>query len=441
MQFLFIAVLFVFFLVVGVVNYRRANLHLKSYVLANRSQDAWSVGLSLSAVIVGASATLGMAGLVYKMGIVGIWWLLSGVAGLLVLYFFLSQKAHALGVMTISEALGKFYGEPARVFSGVLIVIAWAGIVAAQIIAAGKTLNVIYPKVGFDYFAVFTGVFVILYTVIGGQYAVFRTDKVQFIILFIGLVLTAVFLAFRFPLQVNHELLKFPVNKYFTPGKLLLFLLVVGIPYAVGPDMYSRIFSARSSRDARRGVLFTVFAIIGVAASIGVIGLYAHHLTRSPDKILIVMVNIALPSILSYIFVASILASVISSADTCLFSASSILALDILRFKSVNGVKLVAVFMGIISIIIALYFGEIIKTMLIAYGIYTGSVAVPLLFGFFNEKLKITPVYVWFAIGISAIVSFYFALIKDPYAGLISICISFFVMAIGAVVSRMRYLT
>ncbi len=427
---LFIVALFALFLTIGFIDYRNTN-HIRGFVLANRSQGALAVGLSLSATIMGASSTIGMAALVYRVGLPGLWWLLSGIVGLLILHMFLAKRARELDVMTLPEAIGKFYGQKARIFTAVLIVIAWSGIVAAQFIAAGKVLSVI-THYSYSTLVVFAGLFTILYTFIGGQFSVFKTDRVQFFVLFLGILAVASFVVFKFGTpSISKSLLSFPVNEHFGVKKLVLFLLVVGLPYAAGPDMYSRIFAAKDPEEAKKGVLITIILILASATLIGIIGIYAHLFVPSGEKILVVMAKSALPPVLSYIFIGALLSAIVSSADTCLLSASSILSIDILNTKKVSHIRTMVILIGGISILIALYYGGIIRTLLISYGIYTGSVALPLIVGFFKDRLKIENRYALMAIFGSAAVALSLSIAKNEYAGLISICTSASLLFVG----------
>ncbi len=427
-----LVVIFIFFvfLFIGFVSMKNSN-SINGYVLANRSQDGFSVGLSLSATIMGASSTIGMAALVYKIGLPGIWWLLSGVFGLIILHLFLAQRANVLGVMTLPEAMGKFYGEYARIFSAVLIVVAWSGIVAAQFIAAGKVLSTV-SNIDYKILVFLSGVFTVIYTLIGGQYSVFKTDKLQFFILFFGIVIVAIFLLLNYKLPpLKNDMLSFPINAHFGIKKLLLFILVVGIPYAAGPDMYSRIFAAKNPKAAKEGVLLTILAVVIFALMIAVIGIYAHSFNTSGERLLTDMANNILPPAVSYIFIAAILSAIVSSADTCLLSASAITSLDILKHTSVKSIKISVGVIGMIAILIALYYGSIIKTLLISYGIYTGSVAVPLILGFFKDKIEIENKYALLAIIISAVVALILSIDKNEYSGLISIMVSLSILFVG----------
>ncbi|MDD4985385.1 MAG: hypothetical protein PHQ43_06300, partial [Dehalococcoidales bacterium] len=93
----------------------------------------------------------------------------------------------------------------------------------------------------------------------------------------------------------------------------------------------------------------------------------------------------------------SLLCAVMSSS--LLLSASTIVTEDIIhRFKPNLKEKqlllisrLVVALMGILSLFVALYLKGIISSLLFAYTVFSSGVIPLIIFGFFREKLKITP--------------------------------------------------
>jgi SSS family solute:Na+ symporter len=103
--------------------------------------------------------------------------------------------------------------------------------------------------------------------------------------------------------------------------------------------------------------------------------------------------------LLGGIVLAALLCAVMSSADTTLLSASTILMVDIVGWfrPSVNQSKIiphsrwVIVLLGICSLIVALTLKGVISALLFAYTIYTCGVILPVIAGFFKNRLKVTP--------------------------------------------------
>jgi len=64
-----------------------------SYFVAGRSGSTLFITGSLLATIIGASATIGMAGLGFARGLTGAWWILSGSVGWWCWAFFLRVRS------------------------------------------------------------------------------------------------------------------------------------------------------------------------------------------------------------------------------------------------------------------------------------------------------------------------------------------------------------
>ena len=93
------------------------------------------------ATIVGGSATVGVAGLGFSRGLTAAWWLLVGSIGLVVLGLFVAGRVRKTGVYTLPGLVEQQYGRSVALAASVLIVIAWLGLIAGQIIATGKIMS------------------------------------------------------------------------------------------------------------------------------------------------------------------------------------------------------------------------------------------------------------------------------------------------------------
>jgi SSS family solute:Na+ symporter len=165
--------------------------------------------------------------------------------------------------------------------------------------------------------------------------------------------------------------------------------------------MYSRLFCARDSGVARRSVFWTALLIIPVAAAIMFIGMGASALFPdiSAGEAFPTVIKDVLPPFVGGVVLAALLCAFMSSADTTLITAGTILSVDIIgKLKpSLSRDKLLAisrwgiVVMGIAGLLLALYLQDIVDSILFAYTVYTGGIIIPVLAGFYGKKLKLTP--------------------------------------------------
>jgi len=390
---------------VGVVSRRRAR-EADDFFVAGRKGSSLFITGSLLATIVGGSATVGMAGLGFTQGLTGAWWLLVGSIGLVILGLFWAKTVRKFGLYTLPELVEKQYDGRMALAASVLIVVAWIGIVAGQIIASGKIMSVLGIGDPLLWMVLFTIVFV-AYTILGGQHAVIRTDTVQTVIIFVGifggLALLLSHLGGLSGLKgsLSPEKFAFPLSSQFGGVELIKFLLLIGLTYVVGPDMYSRLFCAKDGRTARVSVFWTALFIIPIAFGITLIGMGASALFPqiSPEQALPMVVKEVLPPLLGGIVLAALLCAVMSSADTTLLSASTILTVDIIgRFRpSLSQREILAlsrrviVVLGLGSLALALALKGVINALLFAYTIYTCGLILPVIAGFYKDRLRVTP--------------------------------------------------
>jgi SSS family solute:Na+ symporter len=384
-------------LVIGAYGLRMKGL--EDFHLAGRGIKLVLLTGTFCASIIGASATLGMAGLGFSKGLPGAWWMLSGTAGLLVLATFFAEKVRATGCCTLPELVGSFYGERARFVASVLIVVSWVGVIAVQIVASGKVLGAVFGGNETLFMAACTAVFV-LYTVHGGQGSVIRTDLLQLMIILAGMTVL-----FSKALEAAGSGLllsqSFPVSPQTGSWDVLSMLLVVGSAYLVGPDMYSRLFSAHSPKEAKVSAAIAAAILIPMAFLITFLGIFARSLypTASPEQAIPVLLTGLLSPFAEGLVAAALLAAFMSSADTSLMTATSILTLDIYRKASPGSSeerlmaisRLFVLIIGISALALAVSMPGIIKTLLIAYTVFTSGLLFPVIAGFYRERLGLTP--------------------------------------------------
>jgi len=372
---------------------------LEDFHLAGRRLRLALLTGTFCATIVGASSTIGMAGLAYSKGISGAWWMLSGTVGMLLLAAFFSEKIRTTGCYTLPELVGSFYGSRARLLASILIATSWIGVIAVQIVASGKVLGTVFGGDEALFMLACAAVFII-YTCHGGQSSVVRTDLVQFMIIIAGMMV----LFFKSLQAAGPSLLlsqSFPASASMGGWDIATMLLVVGSAYLVGPDMCSRIFSAHSPREAKTAAAVSGVILVPLAfliASLGVLAsqLYPHI---TPEQAIPSLMTGLLPPGTEGLVAAALLAAFMSSADTSLMTATSILTLDIYkRARPGSGPdhlltvsRIAVVVLGACALILAMTLPNIIKTLLTAYTVFTSGLLMPVVAGFYRERLGLTP--------------------------------------------------
>ena len=394
-----------YFSVMLFMGWRSRRQSAESYWVAERRYSTSRVTASLVATVFGASSTMGIIGLGYSRGFTGAWWSLIGGIALIPFGFFLASRVRALRVYTLPDILKEAYGVKVAVPAGLMIAVAWCGVIAAQMVAGGRLLSGVF-SLDFQVALGIVAVVFVVYTFWGGQVSVIRTDFWQLILFIGGLLIALAFLvASRGSMDsllrgIPPQHLRFPVSSAFGWYEVLVFYpLVVGLPYIVGPDIYSRVLCARNDQVARKSALIAALFVIPLSFLLASFGVFARgQFPGIPAEMALPQTLRALiPVGLEGLIVAGFLAAIMSSADTCLISASTILSLNVvgaLRKGSqdhhlrVTRWSLVAV--GGTAWVVASMQEGIISSLLLGYVVFVGGVVFPTLASFYRKKLKIT---------------------------------------------------
>lgn len=351
----------------------------EEFVVAGRRCGTGVVGISITASCVGASATIGMAGLAYSAGTPAFWWLGSGVAGLLTLGTLLAKRVRKSNVYTLPDMAEKFISPAARKLVALIILPAWASILAAQYMAAAgiaSTLSGMDPT----WALVACAVVITGYTVLGGQNSILKSDAVQYCMVLVGLMLALYFAATASPVELREVPLQF-TNESFPLSKWSYFMIIVGGGYVVCPMLFGRLLSARGEREARRGTFLSAAAIAASAVVIVCLGLYARGLApqgADPDSILIQVIPGVMPGWAGTLLLFALLSAIISSADSCLITAATVLEHDIIGGRNVARCRLIMTGIGLGALVIAKSGGSILSLLLAANDIYVCGVVAPM---------------------------------------------------------------
>ncbi len=382
----FVLIYFIVLLLLGFLSWFKIKTPADYYV-AGKNAKLLPVSGSLLATILGGSAILGTIELSSQIGWAAIWFLLCASFGLFLLTP-VAKFVSRYGKFTLPGLLGHFFGERARLISSIIIPAAWLGIIAAQIIAAGKILAGL-GFISYNNAAVSAGIIFIVYTLLGGQISVIRTDIFQSVLIITGLVSLFIF-AIRTPVASQIPPFKATTlfNESFSGIDLLILILTYSVTFVVGPDIYSRLFCAKNEKTATTSVIIVALLLIPVSFLITFLGVFSHT-TGSTE--LISFAEQLLPGFFYGLFIAALLSAVMSSADTTLLTSSIILSElfypDIDTPKAFRLTRYLIILLGIMSIVVALYVASVLQSLLMGLTFFSGAFVIPVLAGLLNLKV------------------------------------------------------
>lgn len=316
---------------------------LEGYMLAGRN-----VGLALGtatamATWVTSNTTMAAPQLAYQMGIWGMVGYSLGAMGLL---FFAPMAERIRELMPSGYTSGDFvrlrYGNAAwRVFLAISIFYGLGWLISMGM--AGGIL--LHALTGIDYAVGMTVILVVcmVYTMLGGLFAVIGTDFIQSILILVGIVVLAAIAYFRNgfePVYADLAAERPALLNLLMPASLMF--LFNNLLFGLGEIFHSNVWWSRAFAF-RKGVGFKAFAIAGVFWApvpivAGALALVAPHLGMNVPAVDMVGPMVAAKmlgaggAVVIFIVVFSSLAS---SLDSLLAATSDLLVEDVYR-KHVN---------------------------------------------------------------------------------------------------------
>ena len=391
------------------------------YVVAGRKQSSPFVFMSLMATVLGASATVGIAARAESIGFAAFWWLAVGAIGFWFQAAFLSKPVHDLDVRTLPEIAEKTVGKTGRKLVALIIAVSWIGIIAAQFAAVAGFIGLVLGHDAGTQSVLITAVIVIVYTLLGGQLSVVRTDALQFGILTLGFFAAAVYLFGGFSgienaahsagLTASSSIVNSAglatfgnfnlLNEKFGASDLAIMLFTIGGAYFLGPDVISRNLVAKDATSARKAVVAGSFAILVFSVIIVLLGMWAATYTPatagSATNPLFRLASGVLPLPLAALLSVGLLSALLSSADTCLINSAAIFGSDILNTRRISVVRISVVVIGIIATYLALQGKDIIGLLTMAYSVYTPGIVAPLAVAIIAHKEFKVKKTLWYA--------------------------------------------
>ncbi len=260
------------FLIVGYGIYKtRGSKNMEAYLKGDNSLKWWSIGLSIMATQASAITFLSTPGQAYQDGMGFIQFYFGLPIAMIILSIWVLPIYYKLKVYTAYEYLENRFDLKTRVFGAVLFLIQRGLAAGITIYAPAIILSTIldWPL---EYTTLIIGLFVIVYTVIGGTRAVSQTQKHQMIVMMGGMIVAGVFVVQLLPEKVGFveainvaghmgklDLIDTtfdPDNRYTLWTGLLGGLFVALSYFGTDQSQVARYLGGKSLTESRLGLMF-----------------------------------------------------------------------------------------------------------------------------------------------------------------------------------------
>jgi len=407
-------------LVVGVVVAPRAGTQ-DDFIVAGRKLPLWICVPTIIATWFGGGAMLGAAGTGYTGGFLASISTPFGTSLTLVLVgFFFVRTLRRMRLLTVGDFFENRFGRVAAVVAAVALVLAIIGWIGGLMVAFGyvfQTMTGVPMELGI----LAGGVIVIGYTAIGGMWAVALTDFIQMVIITIGLLVLLVVVLVDVggwsviaPQLPEHTFRLIPLEHSLeTWLNYLRLWIIFGIADLASQSLMQRVFAADSERTAQNafylasaGYLFLglIPVFLGIIASVTMPGL------DDPETVIPRLAIEHLHPVAIAFFVGAILAAIMSSADSALLAAASLVSInlapifkhDISSDQKLLVTRIAIPVCGVIAIYVALETQVILELMLDANSFLLVGVVGPYIAGVWWKKANRTGALSAMAAGFSA---------------------------------------
>ena len=339
---IFIGVTVYMLIMLGVGAYASQKTHsLTEFMVAGRDLSLGVCSLTVIATWFGGGMMLGGAGAAYDDGMMGViedpW---GGALALLLIGFFFARMFRRLRLTTVVDFMEQRFGKVASY--GMAITTLFANIVwvGAMLVAFGVVFESL-TSIPLEAGIIGGAIVIFIYTAVGGMWAVALTDSVQMIIIMIGLVvlLVTVLVDVGGWGTISPQLPEdtFRMLPFENTGEQWLNYLrawtIIGFVDISAQSLFQRVASAKSERVAQNAfyigsVGYLCFGMIPVF--LGIIGSVTMPGLGASEGIIPALAIAHLHPAAIAIFVGAMLAAIMSTADSALLAASSVIAKNVL---------------------------------------------------------------------------------------------------------------
>ncbi len=351
--------------------------------LGGRSFGWGLIGLSLFASNISTSTIIGLSGAAYSSGIVqSVYEWMTGIpliiAALIFIPLYLKSK-----ITTIPEFLELRFDRRSRTFFSAITIFTSIIVDTAGGLYAGTiVLQAFFPNLIIWQTCLVLAIFAGLYTAFGGLKAVVYTDAIQAVILILGCSILSYMLFEKLDFSWDNVISAAPEGHLSIirpaddtslpwPG-LIMAVPILGFWYwTTNQYIVQRILGAKNIQNARWGVVLASFLkiiplFIMVIPGTMAIGLFPG--LENPDKVFPTTVMNILPVGLIGLVLAGLISAIMSSVDSTLNSASTLVVIDFVKAKRPNLTDKEIVKYGRITTIILMIIAAVWAPLIVNFG-------------------------------------------------------------------------
>lgn len=341
----------------------KKNSSSEDYFLGGRSLNGWVAAMSAQASDMSGWMLMGLPGSIFALGMGQVWIGIGLMLGTIANWLFVAgplrkYTIRANNSMTLPEFFTNRFGDDRKILLGassVVIVIFFVVYTASAFASGGKLFNSVF---GMDYHLalVIGAIVILLYTFMGGFLAVCQTDFIQGMLMLVAVLIVPIISLFVMgPSNFSANLSAGGITdtaSYFSlfqeggsaiTGVSIISSLAWGLGYFGMPHILVRFMAIKDEKELNKSKKVAIVWVIlglGFACFIGLLGrayLVGNEIVSGDsEKVFIEMIKKLFTddyslAFIAGIFLAAILAAIMSTADSQLLVASSAISEDLYK--------------------------------------------------------------------------------------------------------------
>lgn len=329
---------------------QRRSKGIQGFLIGDRQLGPVVAAISYAASSSSAWTLLGMSGVAFLTGLSAIWFVIGSIAGMLISWTFVAPKlmqlSHQHRLITLTDILVLGVSGPWRkaivILASLTIVACFGFYIAAQLQGAGQTFNHAFD-VDKNSSIVIGAVIVLIYTLLGGFWAVSVTDTIQGFLMLAAAVLLPITALLHlggldgfwtsYAQAATASQLSWFNNRIglsafgFVFGTLGIIFGTFGQPH-----LLVRFMALRDTKALLQARLMAVtwFAIVfGGMYFLGLAGRVIVAELSNSESIFIVLTEQLFSPVVAGIIIAALLSAIMSTADSQLLAGASAISHDL----------------------------------------------------------------------------------------------------------------
>jgi len=380
------------------------------FTLAGKSLSTSFVGVTIFATWFGSSYVMGNPSYFVTNGISSyVSLIVAGGICLLLIGYFYAKKLFKMNIVTVSDFFRVRYNRKLETTVSVIVIFTYPHWIAAQFVALAYLFQSVLG-IQVDYGILLGASIVVLYTYIGGMWAVSYTDMLQSILIVIGLLFLLIDnldqtggIAPLFADKPSSFFSPFPQDGLDNWSEYIATFLAMMVGAIPAQEVYQRIFSAKSEKAAVNGAYLAAFLLMIFAAVPMVIALGAAHL--HPELMAVDDGQAIIPSMVSQfagmplqvLFYGALISAILSTSSGAMLAPATIIGENLIKPNLPNFTDKKLLLYTRLSVIlvagISCYFAfsdlDIVQLVVASLALLLSCVFAPFTFGLFWKKSSV----------------------------------------------------